>query len=220
MRLQRTLPLSAVKAGALLVLLGAVLFGTTACRKGSSILFWQTHPSQLDSATSDSEASAVASDPGADADRPSSRIYGRDDLPRRDAQTGGFPEVAFGNETRPAGERSPDLETIHFAFDDDALDDEARATLAQNAAFLRENGDLRVVLRGHTDQIGTDEYNLTLGSRRAQRVRDALIELGIAGERIETVSFGRTVPVEPGDNPEAHAANRRVEFFLWEADDS
>lgn len=122
-----------------------------------------------------------------------------------------------GGEFAPESRTIPELPPILFEFDQFALTDQAKAGLPVHATFLAQNPELRVVLRGHTDDSGTEEYNLSLGSRRALAVRDWLIrEGGIAAERLTTVSFGELLPASDLQTTQARAQNRRVEFFVYE----
>ncbi len=104
--------------------------------------------------------------------------------------------------------------TIYFAFDSAELDEEAQARLRRAAEWLNRPENRTIVFRieGHCDERGTEEYNMALGDRRAHAARDFLISLGIAPERIQTVSFGETRPAVPESNERAWALNRRDEF--------
>ncbi len=120
-----------------------------------------------------------------------------------------------GGEGSPRGTPMEQLSPIHFDLDADKLTTGATETLITHADFLKQNPDLHVVIRGHTDSSGTDEYNLSLGSRRAQAVRDRLVELGIEASRLETVSYGENLPLVEEDDDVARAKNRRAEFFVY-----
>lgn len=79
---------------------------------------------------------------------------------------------------------------------------------------LRSHGAVRMRITGHADERYTDEYNLILGTRRAEAVKDYLLQKGIDGSRIETASLGETAPVDPAHTEEAWAKNRRAEFTV------
>ena len=193
-------------------LLGSALLVSTGCR-GKSFFLW---PSDKDKETDHVEV--VTGDGGSAASRP---VVVPDEARYpfvQDAATGGFPETSGQQENRPLGRQVPELPNILFGFDQYDLGPEAAPVLARAAAYLKENPEVRVLLRGHTDSQGTDEYNITLGSRRAQSVRDALIKLGVEGTRLETVSFGRAMPIIIEASVEAQAPNRRVELFLYEVE--
>jgi peptidoglycan-associated lipoprotein len=106
------------------------------------------------------------------------------------------------------------LDKVFFAFDSNALSDEARATLAKNAAFLKQNKSATVRIEGNCDERGSDEYNLALGEKRAQAARQYLITLGTAANRLSVISYGKEKPADQGHSEEAWAKNRRDEFVL------
>lgn len=105
-----------------------------------------------------------------------------------------------------------ELVRINFAFDQSTLSPEARDILAANAAALQANPELKIRIEGHCDERGSDEYNLALGERRAQAAKDFLLSLGVAPERLETISYGEESPLKAGSDQEAWAMNRRAEF--------
>ncbi|HWO57095.1 MAG TPA: peptidoglycan-associated lipoprotein Pal [bacterium] len=104
------------------------------------------------------------------------------------------------------------LKTIYFDFDKYNLRDDARRVLDANAEILRNNPEMNILIEGHCDERGTDEYNLALGERRAQAAREYLIRLGIDPSRINVISYGEERPVAPGHDEESWALNRRGEF--------
>jgi peptidoglycan-associated lipoprotein len=104
------------------------------------------------------------------------------------------------------------LERVYFAYNQFLLEDQARATLEQNAAYLRKNPGVKAVIEGHCDERGSDEYNLALGERRAMAARNYLVSLGIAAERLAIISYGEEQPLVAGGGEEAWAKNRRAEF--------
>jgi peptidoglycan-associated lipoprotein len=104
---------------------------------------------------------------------------------------------------------------VFFDFDKYNLTPEAEATLRQNATILRTKiPEIRLIIEGHCDERGTSEYNLALGDKRANSVRDFLISQGIAANRIRTISYGEERPFDPAHNEEAWAKNRRAHFVL------
>lgn len=105
-----------------------------------------------------------------------------------------------------------ELERIHFAFDKYDLDTEARQALQNNALYMEQNPDTQIILEGHCDERGSDEYNLALGEKRARAAAEYLINLGVANERVRTISYGEEKPLNPASNEEAWALNRRAEF--------
>jgi peptidoglycan-associated lipoprotein len=105
-------------------------------------------------------------------------------------------------------------EDIHFDVDKYNFPPLAQQILQRKAEWLRNNPDVSVVIEGHCDERGTNEYNLALGARRAESARAYLINLGIAGSRLTTISYGEERPVDPGHNEIAWAKNRREHFTI------
>lgn len=105
-------------------------------------------------------------------------------------------------------------ENIYFAFDSSVLDLDSQELLKQKAAWMRDNPDASVVIEGHCDERGTNAYNLALGERRAESVKTFLMNMGIPGTRMTTISYGEEKPVDPGHNEEAWAKNRFAAFVL------
>jgi peptidoglycan-associated lipoprotein len=104
------------------------------------------------------------------------------------------------------------LSRIHFAYNQFTIDADARITLEKNAAYLKANPAEKIVIEGHCDERGSDEYNLALGERRAMAAKSYLVSLGIAADRIRTISYGEEMPLVAASNEEAWAKNRRAEF--------
>lgn len=100
---------------------------------------------------------------------------------------------------------------VYFAFDSYSVSSSELPKVRDLAAAMK-NFKNDIIIAGFTDERGTEEYNRGLGERRAQAVRSALIEMGIDGGRIQTVSFGAEMPADPASNEEAWAKNRRTEF--------
>ena len=98
---------------------------------------------------------------------------------------------------------------VFFATNESVLTTASRDTLRKQAAWLRKNPDINVVLEGHADERGTREYNLALGERRANAAKDYLMTYGISGNRISVISYGKERPVDSGSNPLAWSKNRR-----------
>jgi peptidoglycan-associated lipoprotein len=123
-------------------------------------------------------------------------------------------EGRFGAGNIPTAEGSGMFRDIHFGFDSYAVEGAARNDLEANSRTLSEQNDLRIILEGHCDERGTAEYNMALGAERARAVKSALISMGIASSRIETISYGEEIPLDPSQSEDAHAKNRRVHFAL------
>ena len=98
---------------------------------------------------------------------------------------------------------------VFFATNETVLTTASRETLRKQAAWLRKNSDITIVLEGHADERGTREYNLALGERRANAARDYLMTYGISGKRISVISYGKEKPVNPESSPIAWSQNRR-----------
>jgi peptidoglycan-associated lipoprotein len=99
---------------------------------------------------------------------------------------------------------------IYFGTDQSTINDEARATLDRQAGWLQQYPQVNVWIAGNCDERGTEEYNLALGQRRADADRDYLVAHGIARSRIQTISYGKSRPVDPASTPEAWAKNRNA----------
>ena len=99
---------------------------------------------------------------------------------------------------------------VFFATNKSTLTTASRDTLRKQAAWMRKKGkDLSFTIEGHADERGTREYNLALGERRANAVKDYLMTYGISGSRLSTISYGKERPVNSGSNPLAWSQNRR-----------
>lgn len=99
--------------------------------------------------------------------------------------------------------------TVNFGFDQYDLTSSAQATLRGQAAWLNQNPSRTIVVEGHCDERGTREYNLGLGERRANAVKDYLVTLGVASSRIRTISYGKERPVCVASNESCWSRNRR-----------
>ena len=103
---------------------------------------------------------------------------------------------------------------IFFEYDSFDLTGEAKKILAEKASFLNSHPRIKIRIEGNCDERGTEEYNLALGERRAKAAQDYLIFLGIAPERISTVSYGEEKPADPGHNESSWVKNRRDHFAI------
>ncbi len=99
---------------------------------------------------------------------------------------------------------------VFFATNESILTTRSRDTLRKQAAWLRKNPSINVVLEGHADERGTREYNLALGERRANAAKDYLMTYGVSSSRISVISYGKERPVDSGSNPLAWSKNRRA----------
>tara|TARA_B100001013_G_scaffold131489_1_gene76791 strand:+ start:657 stop:1136 length:480 start_codon:yes stop_codon:yes gene_type:complete len=98
---------------------------------------------------------------------------------------------------------------VFFATNKSTLTTASRDTLRKQAAWMRKKADLKFSIEGHADERGTREYNLALGERRANAVKDYLMTYGISGSRLSVISYGKERPVNSGSNPLAWSQNRR-----------
>jgi len=101
-------------------------------------------------------------------------------------------------------------ERVYFDLDSHDVRDDARPILDAQSAWLRRYPSVRVRIEGNADERGTREYNLALGARRANAVRDYLVNAGVTSDRISTISFGKEQPIDPGTSEEAYQKNRNA----------
>ncbi len=133
-------------------------------------------------------------------------------LENRDDRSASIQEIAM--------EKSVDLieieNIVYFDFDRAALREDAKAKLRQISPKLLDS-DRQITIAGHADDRGPHEYNMGLGSRRAEAVKEFLESLGVDSVKLSTVSYGETKPISEGSNPQAWAQNRRVEITIVES---
>jgi peptidoglycan-associated lipoprotein len=106
------------------------------------------------------------------------------------------------------------FQPVFFALDSTEIDALGQQVLTANAAILKKYPEWVITIEGHADERGTAEYNLALGARRAAAARDYLISLGIPGDRLRTVSYGKEFPFDPGHDESAWSKNRRAHFVI------
>ncbi|MGH7654286.1 MAG: peptidoglycan-associated lipoprotein Pal [Gemmatimonadaceae bacterium] len=117
-------------------------------------------------------------------------------------------------EAEAASARAAIAAAVYFDFNKDDIRDDAKPTLDAKVGILNANVALRIRIAGHTDDRGSDEYNLALGQRRAASVQRYLVSRGVEASRFETVSFGKERPAAQGEDEAAWAKNRRAEFEI------
>ena len=122
------------------------------------------------------------------------------------------PVNSLANENAPAGPANIE-KIVYFDYDSFIIKPEFQSTIEGHAQYLKSNSRAKISLEGHTDERGGREYNLALGQKRADAVRQSLTLLGVATSQIETVSFGEEKPAMQGADESAFAKNRRAEFF-------
>lgn len=134
-----------------------------------------------------------------------------------DNEWAGLDESMLTDESAQAAAREKRWEgvSVYFAYDRATVGAAERPKVETLATFLKDHPNYYVIIEGHCDERGSDEYNRALGERRALAVRDYLVSLGIADSRIQTLSYGEERPALPDATTEAqHAKNRRCEFVL------
>ncbi len=110
-------------------------------------------------------------------------------------------------------------EDVFFEYDQATLTGESRNLLQKKAGFLKKHPEVQITIEGHCDQRGSSDYNLGLGQKRADSVKNYLQDLGIAGNRLATVSYGKEQPLEPDMNESAFAKNRRGHLVIGGVND-
>ncbi len=100
-------------------------------------------------------------------------------------------------------------DTVHFAYNEYAIMDSDKSTLQKQATWLNKYPQVQITIEGHCDERGTREYNLALGARRANAVKEFLVSLGVNNGRLQTVSYGKERPICTASNEDCWAQNRR-----------
>lgn len=110
--------------------------------------------------------------------------------------------------------RAMGLQTINFPYDSFMLDETAKGILKANADIMKEKSGLRVQVEGHCDQRGGIQYNIALGEKRANAVKNYLEGMGVGADRLTTISYGKERPLDPGSSEDAYSKNRRANFAV------
>jgi peptidoglycan-associated lipoprotein len=186
-----------------LIALFAAAFFLAACETASQIDTASTSDSSASSASGSASASASSSDSGSSSASSSSSSSSSD-------SSASAADTAAAKKAKAQSELADVGSTVYFDFDSSALSSASEAILSRQAAFLKANPSLTVVIEGHADERGTREYNLALGERRASAARDYLLAQGINAARVRTVSYGKERPAVVGSNKTAWAKNRRA----------
>jgi peptidoglycan-associated lipoprotein len=118
------------------------------------------------------------------------------------------------NPTSPAYFQEAIGDRVLFAIDQSSLGPEAMDLLNSQATWLMTNGDYKIIVEGHADEQGTRDYNVALGARRANSVKEYLNSLGVAATRIQTVSYGKERPIEICSKESCYSVNRRAVTVL------
>ncbi len=112
--------------------------------------------------------------------------------------------------------REKPLGTVYFDYDRALIRDDAKPVLDGNAAWLGKFKTAKILIEGHCDERGTEEYNLALGEKRAKSTQDYLLSLGVFADRIKIISYGKSQPINPGHDEAAWQMNRRAQFLVIE----
>ena len=152
----------------------------------------------------DPEPSASPAVPPTPAPRPPAPIVPPDPIPLDTFESRSLDDL----------NRESPLQIVFFDYDSAELQEAARLALRANADLLNSSMSWVITIEGHCDERGTAEYNLGLGERRAFAARNYLLELGIAAQRVRTVSYGKEFPFDPAHDERAWAQNRRAHFVI------
>ncbi len=125
-------------------------------------------------------------------------------------------EEIFAAKSLEEVNRETPLEIIHFDYDKFFIRDDAKPVLNANSGWLKKWGTVKILIEGHCDERGTEEYNMALGEKRAKSTLDYLVSLGISANRIKIVSYGKSQPLDTGQNEIAWQKNRRSQFLIIE----
>jgi peptidoglycan-associated lipoprotein len=123
-------------------------------------------------------------------------------------------EEGLGEGNIPLAEPGSELKDVNYDYDSSALSSTAQSILRENGRWLLDNPSTDIVVEGHCDERGTNEYNMALGQRRAQAATDFLRSLGVKANRMKTISYGEELPLDPGHNESAYAKNRRAHLAV------
>jgi peptidoglycan-associated lipoprotein len=155
---------------------------------------------------------------------PGKGAFNKDQGEQRIAAMGVTPEAGTGSyamsENRgdiSKARHVPELDAnvLYFAFDSSVIATGERSKLEAVAAYFKKHAEENLLVEGHCDERGTQEYNRALGERRAQACREFLIQTGLPARRIQTISYGKDRPADPGHDEAAWGKNRRAEFLTY-----
>jgi peptidoglycan-associated lipoprotein len=127
--------------------------------------------------------------------------------------TGPIPTADFNLENYNQDRAALAAYTVHFKFDSAVVQDSEQSNVTSVSQALSDP-NLKLLIEGHCDERGTEEYNRSLGERRALALREALQKIGVDASRVKTISYGKDKPADPGHDEAAWAKNRRGEFVL------
>jgi len=124
-------------------------------------------------------------------------------------------EIFMAKSLEQINQESP-LEMIHFDYDRYFIREDAKPVLESNSQWLKKFRSVRILIEGHCDERGTEEYNLALGEKRAKGTMDYLVSLGIPVNRMQIISYGKSQPLELGHDEVSWQKNRRAQFLIIE----
>lgn len=125
-------------------------------------------------------------------------------------------EEIFMKKTLEELNQEKPLAMIFFDYDKYNIRPDAVPVLEKNAEWLKKHPTVKILIEGHCDERGTEEYNLALGEKRAKSTMEYLMSLGISAERMKIISYGKSQPLDPGHDEAAWAKNRRAQFLIIE----
>lgn len=165
-------------------------------------------------ATDVSAASAARKSPAEEREAEAKRRAEEEAAKRAEAERRAQLEKAGVAETQKSKDEAKafEMELVYFDFDSSDIKPEYRPLLERKAAWLKAYPEFSIRIEGHGDDRGTVEYNLALGEKRAMRVMDYLVNLGVPAKRLSTISYGEERPAVRGQDEAAWAKNRRAEF--------
>ena len=123
-------------------------------------------------------------------------------------------EDTIGSKSLDDLNRDSPLRPLFFELDSSDVSSDGQQILQANAAVLKKYPTMQITIEGHCDERGTAEYNLALGERRALAAKNYLVSLGIAADKVKTVSYGKEFPFDPGHDDSAWQKNRRAHFVI------
>lgn len=183
-----------------LILMGILVFALAGC---AAVPDGEAERDEPDEAAEIEEAEEAEEAVDAEEEDEEARVIRPEDCP---------PDCPFERGDIEDGDSLLADRVVYFEFDSSRVQDEYRKLLRRHAEYLTRYSDVDVRLEGHTDERGSREYNIGLGERRAEAVRDMLRAYGVSRDQMETVSYGEEVPAVDESNEEAWAQNRRVEI--------
>ena len=190
---------------AILACAGAVAM-TTGCRAFTS-LFTDEEPVAIQNSDFTPDAGAYNDDIGPGLDNGQSDVVTTDWMTVKQ-----FDEASKSSDDWTPIPGKLGFPVIYFAYDQDRIGFAERSKLDSVASYMKEHKIVGLIIEGHCDERGSDEFNRALGERRAIAVKDYLISLGVPAERIKTISFGEERPAVPGHDEAAYSKNRRAEL--------